>query len=160
MSKMVCLSRIDQHSLLPFFFLISKHCVNILNFDWSVINRSYILWSKKTIWWNLVQWVIWKKQINASRAYLFEQWNIEYDAIKSHQNNNWSLWNCSELLCSLKIVFEALEYGHNSIYIGPILDVYTKIIWYCILCLRVKRKTKYSLIIMGELIKTNKWIRK
>lgn len=25
----------------------------------------------------------------------------------------------------VKIVFEALEYSHNSIYIGPILDVYT-----------------------------------
>lgn len=55
MSKMICLSRIDQHSLLPFLFLISKHCVNILNFDWFLTNRSYILWSKKPsdgIWFN------------------------------------------------------------------------------------------------------------
>lgn len=159
MSKMICLSRIDQHSLLPFLFLISKHCVNILNFDWSLINRSYILWSKKPsdgIWFN--EYI--KKQINASRAYLFEQWNIEYDAIKSHQNNNWSLWNCSELLCSLKLSLKRW----NIVTIAFILVRYwmcTQIIcWYCILCLRVKRKTKYSLIIMGELIKTNKWIRK
>lgn len=128
MSKMVCLSRIDQHSLLPFLFLISKHCVNILNFDWSLINRSYILWSKKPsdgIWFN--EYI--KKQINASRAYLFEQWNIEYDAIKSHQNNNWSLWNCSELLCSLKLSLKRW----NIVTIAFILVRY----WMCTLILYI-----------------------